>query len=256
MTDPNTGDETVEVPTQDAPPSESQEQTVDQPEVQTQETLESETSTNEVSEAPKDNKAWAAMRAENKRLKDAVSNVDPKYLENLHSAVSHQPDFTQNVPQVQGDAEYGQVTQGVNWAAQQSAIANQKINKLQNQIELQQDREAERAFPELKSNKVFQQIVAEKKLVARTLGIDRTTYEIAQEVEDLLGKHEEQVVVKATQDATNKVLQRQAISSEPRGTSSGGRSAITNDDLRMKVRKGDSQAQTEVAKSIIADLEF
>jgi hypothetical protein len=263
MVDPNTGEETAEVPATDIPQSESQEQTVDQPEVQKQENPETDTGTNEVSDIPKENAAWAAQRVankklaeENERLKKAVSTVDPAYLETLRSAVSPLDSTPPQVPQVQGDAEYGQVTQNLNWAAQQAALSRQEVNKLRQQMELQQDREAERAFPELKSDKVFQQIVSEKKLAARMLGYDRTTYEIAQEVQDLLGKREEQVVAKATENATKQVLQRQAISSEPRGTTSGGRSTVTNDELRTKVRQGDSQAQTEVAKNIIADLEF
>lgn len=251
-------------PTQEGATSESLDQEVDQLQDQTQVSPESETGTNEESEVPKENAAWAAQRVKNKqlaeeneRLKQVVSSVDPTYLESLRNATGPQQQYTpQQIPQVSGDAEYGQVTQGVNWAASQAAVANQKINKLQQQLELQQDREAERAFPELKTDKVFQQIVAEKKLAARVLGHDRTTFDIADEVRTLLGRREEQVVAKATQETKQRELQRQVISSEPKGQSSGGRSAVTDDDLRMRVRRGDSQAQTEVAKSIIADLEF
>lgn len=253
--DQQTGEEMVAATTQEVPPSESQEQVVDQPQVQPQ-SPESETGTNEESEVPKDNAAWAAMRTENKRLKEAVSTIDPTYLESLRSATGYQPQMPQQVPQVTGDAEYGQVTSGVNWAASQAARANQQVQKLQQQLELQQDREAERAFPELKSDKVFQQIVAEKKLAARVLGHDRTTYEIADEVRSLLGRREEQVVAKTAQETTKQILQRQVISSEPRGQTTSGQSSQSSEDLRMRVRRGDSGAQTEVAKGIIADLEF
>lgn len=255
MVDQNTGAEVVEATTQDIPQSESQDQVVDQLQDQTH-NPESETGTNEVGEVPKDNAAWAAMRTENKRLKEAVSNIDPAYLESLHSATGFQPTQPQQVPQVSGDAEYGQVTQGVNWAASQAARANQQVANLQRQLELQQDREAERNFPELKTDKVFQQIVAEKKLAARVLGHDRTTYEIADEVRTLLGRREEQVVAKATQDIKEQILQRQVISSEPRGKTTGGQSGQASDDLRMRVRRGDTNAQIEVAKGILGDLEF
>lgn len=249
-------------PTQEGATSESQDQAVDQLQDQTQNS-ESETGLNEGSDIPKENAAWAAQRVKNKqlaeenqRLKQVVESVDPAYLESLRNATRYQSTQPQQVPQVTGDAEYGQVTNGVNWAASQAAIANQNINNLQRQLELQQDREAERAFPELKNDKVFQQIVAEKKLSARVLGHDRTTYEIAEEVRNLLGRREEQVAVKAAQDKEQQILQRQVISSEPKGQTSGGKSSVSNDELRMRVRRGDTQAQTEVAKGIIADLEF
>jgi hypothetical protein len=250
-----TGEETAEAPATEAPPSESTETVVDQqPEPKT-ESPESETGTNEVGEAPKENAAWAAMRTENKRLKEAVG-VDPEYLKSLHGAVSSQELPNQQIPQVTGDADYTQVTQGVNWANSQAAQARRETAQLRNQLELQQDREAERAYPELKTDKGFQQVVAEKKLAARVLGHDRTTLEIADEVAKLLGRREEQVKVQAAQDTKEQILQRQVISSEPKGQTSSGKSATTNEDLRKRVRKGDTEAETEMAKGLIADLEF
>lgn len=264
MTDQNKGEEKLaEAPAQDAPTSESQEQPVVQPEAQPQESPETETGKNEVGEAPKDNAAWAAKRVENKklkeeneRLKEALDSTDPKYLESLRGAVGPQEYPQEQIPQVSGDADYTQVTQGVNYANAQALRARQETAQLRNQLELQQDREAERAYPQLKTDKVFQQIVAEKKLAARVLGHDRTTIEIAEEVERLLNKHEEQVVAKASEETKAQILERQAISSEPKGQTTGGQSSTSNEDLRMRVRKGDQKAQEEVAKNIIADLEF
>lgn len=263
MPDQKQGEEPAEAPAQDAPPSESQEQPAVQPEAQPQESPETETGTNEVGEAPKENAAWAAKRVENKklkeeneRLKEALGSTDPKYLESLRGAVTPQEYPQEQVPQVSGDADYNQVIQGVNYANAQAARARQENAKLQNQLELQQDREAERVYPEFKTDKVFQQIVAEKKLVARVLGHDRTTIEIAEEVARLLNKREEQVAIKASEETKAQILERQAISSEPKGQTTGGRPSADSEDLRMRVRKGDQKAQEEVAKNIIADLEF
>jgi hypothetical protein len=196
------------------------------------------------------------MRTENKRLKEVVDSVDPQYLESLRSVTQPQSYTPPQVPQVNGDADYNQVTQSVNWANQQAANANTQLAQMRRQMELQQDREAERAYPELKQNREFQQIVAEKKLAARVLGHDRTTLEIADEVHRLLSRRDEQVAAKATQETKEQIAQRQAISSEPRGQTSGGQSSVRNEEQRMKVRRGDSQATQEMAKGLIADLEF
>lgn len=256
MSDPNMGEQTAEAPATDVPQSESAEQVVDQPQATVPESPESDTGKNEVGEIPKDNAAWAQMRTENKRLKEALETVDPSYLESLRAA--NQPASYQapQVDPINGDADYTQVTQRVNWTQDQAVRANQQVARLQQQIELQQDREAERAYPELRTDKVFQQIVAEKKLAARVLGHDRTTLEIADEVNRLLARREEQVVAKTAQETKQQIGERQVISSEPRGRTSGGQSALSNDDLRRKVRKGDTEAQTEVARGLIADLEF
>jgi hypothetical protein len=131
-----------------------------------------------------------------------------------------------------------------------------RVARLEQQLELQQDREAERAYPQLKTDKVFQQIVSEKKLAARVLGIDRTTSDIAEEVSKLLGQREEQIVAKTAQETKDQMLQRQAISSEPKGRTTGGQSGQSQEDLRQRVRRGDSGAEKEMAQSIIADLEF
>lgn len=255
--DQNLGETTVaEAPASSDPTPESQEPVTDQSQTQKPESPESDTGKNEVGEVPKDNAAWAAMRAENKRLKDAVSSVDPAYLESLRGATSPQTYTPQPVPQVTGDADYTQVTQSVNYANSQAARANQELSRLRNQMELQQDREAERAYPQLKTDKVFQQIVSEKKLTARVLGHDRTTLEIADEVDRLFNKRDEQVVAQTAETTKKQMLERQVISSEPRGTTSGGESSTKSEERRMKVRKGDMDAQTEVAKDLIANLEF
>lgn len=252
-----TGEEqVVEAPTQDIPESESQEQVADQPQAQQQESPESETGQNEGSDVPKDNAAWAKMRTENKRLKEVLDTVDPEYLDRLKGATQPQTYQQQQVQQITGDADYEQVTQSINYANSAAARAQQQVAQLQQQIELQQDREAERAFPELKSDKAFQQIVAEKKLAARVLGHQRTTLEIAEEVSSLLGKREEQIAVQAAQKQKDQMIQAQAISSEPRGKTTGGRSLVQDDELRNRVRRGDSEATTEVARNLIADLEF
>jgi len=255
-TDINEGEQTAEAPASDSPQSESLDTSVDQQTTQQQESAETTDTNNEIDEVPKDNAAWAKMRTENKRLKEVVDTIDPSYLESLRGATAPQPVTTPyTTPVLPEDAEYNQVTQNVNWANQQVANTNRQVARLQ-QLELQQDREAERAYPELKTDKVFQQIVAEKKLAARVLGHDRTTMEIADEVSRLLGRREEQISAKVAQQTKNQILQRQVISSEPKGQTTGGQSGQGSEDLRLRVRRGDSGAATEVAKNLIADLEF
>lgn len=254
--DTTQGEITAEAPATDQPLSESQEPVNDQSPATPQESPETDTGKNEVGEAPKDNAAWAKMRTENKRLRETLNTVDPSYLASLHSAVAPQDFSQQQVTQVNGDADYTQVIAGVNTAAQTAAQAKQELSRLRQQLELQQDREAEREYPALKTDKGFQQLVAEKKLAARVLGHDRTTLEIAEEVDRLLTRREEQTIAKVTADTKEQILQRQAISSEPKGQTSGGRSTVSNEELRMRVRRGDAQAQQEVAKNLIANLDF
>lgn len=253
----DTGDNiTAEAAATDDPSSESNERPVDQQEVSKQ-GPETETGKNdEEGEVPKDNAAWAQMRLENKRLKETIADVDPEYFEKLRGATQPQVYQGQQTPQVSADDDYSKVTQNLNWTSNQASQAVREVRNLQAQLELQQDREAERAYPEMKTNKVFQQIVAEKKLAARVLGHQKTTLEIADEVNRLFKQRDEEVTAKTTQQVKETILERHAISSEPRGQTTGGRSGVSNEELRMRVRKGDSAAQEEVAKGLIADLEF
>lgn len=255
MTDEQPGEvsQAAVEPATEVPASESTEEVVDQQQPDEQST-EKET-VNEV-DVPKDNAAWAAMRAENKRLKEAVADVDPEYLNMLRGAVGPQEYQQPQYTPVQDDADYTEVTSRLNWTQQQALQANHQIAKLQNQLELQQDRMAEEAYPELKTDKVFQQLVAEKKLAARVLGKDVTTSEIARGVKKLLDRREEQVAVQAAQSAKQEVIEKQAATAEARGQSSAGKPAEDDESLRIRVRKGDSDAQTQVAKGLIADLEF
>lgn len=256
MTDEQTGEvsQAVVEPTTEVPASESTEEVVDQQQP-TEQSTEPET-VNEVDDRPpKDNAAWAAMRAENKRLKEAVETVDPEYLEKLRGAVAPQEPYAPQFNPVTDDADYSEVTQRLNWTQQQALNAQQQLARMQQQLELQQDRQAEEAFPELKSDKEFQQLVAEKKLAARVLGREATTLEIARSVKKLLSRREEQVAVQTAQDTKQRIIEKQAAIAEGKGQS------ITNlsqddESLRMRVRQGDQSAQEEVAKRLIADLEF
>lgn len=253
--DQNSGvEEQAEAPAQDIPESESPKEAEDQQRPEEQESPESETGKNEGSEEiPKDNAAWAAMRTENKRLKEVVDAVDPEYLEKLRSATTPQNYPSQEVREVPEDAEYGQVTQGLNYAQQQAAQANQRINQLQAQLERQQDAQAMEAYPELKTDRVFQQIVAEKKLAARVLGNDRTTMEIAREVKNLLDRKEKQTEVATEEKVKQQQIEKQAAMAEAKGNATGGSPKDNDEALKMRVRRGDSAAQTEVAKRLIAD---
>lgn len=257
MIDEKSGEEeVVEAPTEDIPESESSEEVADQPQPEEAESPETETGENEVDDKPpKDNAAWAAMRTENKRLKEAIKEVDPEYIEKLQSAFSQPQNYPQP-QQVPEDAEYGQVTQGLNYAQQQAAQANQRISQLQAQLERQQDAQAEDAYPELRTNKVFQQLVAEKKLAARVLGNDRTTIEIAKEVKRLLDRTVEQTAVATEKAVKQQELEKRAAIAEGKGTSTSGKPKEDDESLKNRVRHGDMEAQSEVAKRIIGDLEF
>jgi hypothetical protein len=258
MIDEQTGEvsEQVTVETQEVPASESQPEAVDQQLEETQDP-EPETGENEVDDTPpKDNAAWAAMRAENKRLKEATERVDPEYLEKLRGATAPQEPYAPQFTPVNDDADYSEVTQRLNWTQQQAMSAQQQLARMQQQLELQQDRQAEEAFPELKSDKEFQQLVAEKKLAARVLGRDATTLEIARSVKKLLSRREEQVAVQTAQATKQHIIDKQAATAEGKGQASPGSQTTGDDELRQKVRMGNADAETEAARRLIADLEF
>lgn len=257
MTDAQTGENQVAAaPAQDDPASQSQEPVADQPQAQEAVGAETETVKNEVSEIPKDNAAWAAMRTENKRLKHALDEVDPTYLQNLRSMTGPQQVVAPQVSQLGEDADYSRVTQTVNLTQQQLAQLQAQNQRLQNQLELQQDRIAEEAFPELRADKVFQQLVAEKKLVARVTGRDVTTLDLAREVKKQLERREQQVVVQTQQATKQQILDKQAAVADAKGQTTGGQSTISKEELRTRVRRGDSSAEFETSKNLIADLEF
>jgi len=257
MTDAKLGEEEkVEAPTEDNPEPESAKEEADQPQPEEQESPEAETGKNAEGDKPKDNAAWAAMRKENKRLKEELEGIDPEYLERLRGATSPQEFQSQESPDLTEDADYSEVTKRVNWAQDQATRARQENAQLRAQLELQQDRQAEESYPELKTDKQFQQIVAEKKLAARVLGHGRTTTEIAREVKNLLSRRDEQVAAQTAESTKQQMNERQAATAEARGQTSGGVSTSTNEELRQRVRKGDMEAQNEVAKGLIADLEI
>lgn len=249
---------------QDIPESEVQEQEAGQPQEPEQQPSETETDasqeeTNEAEEVPKDNAAWAKMRTENKQLKQALeqSGVDAEYLEMLRQAnqpFTPQPSQPQ---QVNEDAEYNQVTSAVNNAQQVSTQAMQRIQQLESRLEQQQDKSARDKYPDLFRNPEFEAEVAEKKLVARVMGIDRSTTEIADQVAKRFKRSIEQAKVEATQQAQHREAQKtQAVVQPQTTTSSGVSSQDTKDELRERARRGDRQAQETLAKDIIADLDF
>lgn len=258
-------EDVVEQTTQDSPESEAPEQDPGQDQAQEQQPSEAETDadqseTNEVEDTPKDNAAWAKMRVENKQLKQALeqSGVDAEYLDQLRQA--SQPvsaDYSQATTQVDDSAEYGQVTQAVNTAQSLSAQAMAEIRELKNQLENQQDMAARQKYPDLFKNPEFEAIVAEKKLVARMLGKNRTTTEIADEASRLFSKSIEKAQAQATEQAEVRQTQKtQAVAQPQTTTSAGTGTGDSKDELRMRVRRGDRDAQEAVAKNLIADLDF
>jgi len=259
--EPTGVEEKVEAPTADSPESESPEEKpeADQPqeEPKEQESPESETGKNEEGEeAPKDNVAWAKMRKENKRLKKALESVDPEYLAKLKEATIPQSYKTPEPSYLPEDADYTQVTGTLNATQQEMMRLRQEVAEQRRQLELAQDKQAEEAYPSLKTDKVFQQMVAEKKLAARVLGQERTTLEIAREVNNLLSRREEQVAAKSAQEKEQEIAEKRQAIAEAKGVTSGGKSAVKDEKLRERVRKGDMEATTEVAKKLIANLDI
>jgi hypothetical protein len=185
-----------------------------------------------------------------------MSQVDPEYLDRLQTALKPVEYAPQPIQQIPDDADYSQVTQEVNQTKQELARLRKENADNRNFIELQQDQVAEAAYPQLKTDKFFEQKVSEKKLIARVLGIPKTTLQIAKEVDAEIRKRDDQLTVQVAQSTRQQMIESQAAIAEPKSTSSGGRSAATDEGLKNRVRKGDVSATTELAKGLIADLEF
>lgn len=258
MSDSNTGvNEVVEQTTQDvAPTTEAQE--IDQSQVAQPVETETTAQSNEEVQPPKDNAAWAAMRVENKKLKEALheTGVDAEYLERLKGVL--QP---QQVPQgyraVTQDDDLGAVTQSINQAQQTAYITRQEIANLRNELREREDREAEAAYPELKSDPVFQQIVAEKKLAAEITGRKRPTAEIAREVRNLLSRRDQQVSAQAQEDAKASMLAKEQATREARTSPSNGQSSYDVDALKQRARRGDRAAQEQLVKDrLLGGMDF
>lgn len=258
MSDTQLGVNEVEETTQASPEPEQQPSEV-APQEDAEKQVESGTTqkNEEINAPPKDNKAWAAMRVENKQLKKAVeeSGVDAEYLEQLRGITrtqEAQPRFSPVSP----DTDLDTVTQSINDARHEAYQTRQEMSRMKAQMEEREDLDAMKAFPRLKTDDVFQQIVAEKKLAARVLGRNRSTLEIAREVDKFLSRSEEQVALRAGEEAVARETAKRQASTEAQSNTSSGRSAYTSDELSLRARKGDRSAQVEKAKALIADLDF
>jgi hypothetical protein len=237
---------------------------VQEPEQQPSES-ETEVKPNEVDEPPKDNKAWAAMRAENKKLKTALeqSGVDAQYLETLRSATRRQvPQYDFSQPVLTSEDDMDKFTSTINATHTETQQLRSELHSMRNEIAEREDREAEMAFPHLKSDADFQALVAEKKLAYEMLrrmnpGLPRkSTSDLAAEADRLLGRKIQQVSAVADQKAEQRLAQKQMATVEPQGTTTGGTSSAAVDEVRRRVRSGDRSAEEDMAKSLIADLDF
>ena len=246
---------------QDNPMSEEPQTESEETQEAVQELVETETTEeiNDSPKAPKDNAAWAAMRVENKKLKKALeqSGVDAEYLERLEQATTTQPSYSQQPQQVTEDDELPIVTGAINQTQQRVFQTHRELVNLRNQIRESEDREAEMLYPDLKTDKVFQQLVSEKRLASEVLGKHRRTAEICAEVSKILSRRDDQVKAQTRQETEQQLLEKQRATAEVRSTSTEGQSSSNDEELRRRVRKGDQEAATEVVKKkLLVGMDF
>jgi hypothetical protein len=246
---------------QDKPMSEEPQIESDQTQEEVQEPVETETTVepNDSPEVPKDNAAWAAMRVENKKLKQALeqSGADAEYLDRLKQATSLQPYVSRQPQQVTENDELPKVTGAINTTQQQVFQTHQELINLKNQIRESEDREAEMLYPDLKTDKAFNQLVSEKRLASEVLGKHRRTAEICAEVSKLLSRRDDQVKAQTRQDTEKQLLEKQRATAEIKSTSSDGRSTADDEEQRMKIRRGDMEAtQDMVKKKLMTGMDF
>jgi len=235
--------------TADEPQSEPEVQETEQTEpesAQADETL--------TTEAPEKNAAWAAMRAENKRLKEALdaSGVDAQYLEDLKSVTQSSPEYQPT--QVSPDDDYDRVTGAVNQTSQVAASAYREVNNLKNTIREMEDKQAEIMYPELVSDPIFQQRVAERRYVLSVMGKSKSTSEIAREVKQEVEFYRGTASAQTQKQVLQRQQEKQQATAQPSTQTSGGRSTLTSDEVRYGVRKGSEAAGIKLAESITGDL--
>jgi hypothetical protein len=243
--------------------NEAVEETVDQPqsEPETQETENQEPESAQSAEdtdtqltnnddVPDKNAAWAAMRAENKRLKDALeeSGVDEQYLADLRGLSRHTPDYQPT--QVTPDDDYDKVTGTINQTNQVAASAYREVNQLKNTLREMEDRQAEMEYPELRTDPHFQQMVAERRLAMEIAGKRVATADIAKSVKRQLDLYREQISAQTREQVKQRQTEKQQAIAQPQTQSTQGKSSMTDEELRMRVRRGDEAAEIEMARRI------
>jgi hypothetical protein len=213
------------------------------------ETTDLEPSTEEQNEdtAPKDNKAWAAMRAELKRLKEAEahSNVDADYLRELETLTGREQYQPPRIDPQQYE-EMDETQRQILEAREEARRARLEVNNFRRESE---DRLAEERFPELKTDPLFKQLVAEKRLVSEVMQKGKTTLQIATEVSNLLGKQRQQSELVAEESVRQQQAQKAVATSEGATAPSGGRSTFNDEETRQRIARGDQQFTTEHLKN-------
>jgi len=249
--------EVVEQTTQDNPMPEAESQQPGQVEEEAP-TVETETTqNNETEEPPKENAAWAKMRVENKQLKQIAEAVtqDSEYFKKLQQASQYQPSIPQITP-VSEDTDYGQTVQAVNRSQQIAQQAVYQLSQMRQELLKQQEREAYRLYPELKTDPTFNQLVAERKFAAEQLGHSMSTAEAAEMVKSDLEKYAAKFVAQTEQQTKQRLAEKKQATVEPKSTTTSGRSSTDDDELKFRVRKGDRSAQVEQAKRLLEGLDF
>lgn len=257
MNDTNQGEEVVEQTTQENPTPEAEDQTSPQPEeTETSDSVEQNAheEINEEEQTPRDNQAWAKMRVENKRLKEALreTEVDSEYLQQLKGVLQPQQQSpAQQYRTVSANDDIDSIAQSINEARGEAYRTRQEMAELKNQLRIREDMEAEMAYPELKTDPLFQQLVAEKKLASEVMGRSRPTKEIAREVKSILSRREEQISVQAQEQAQTALLQKQQATAQANTRTSNGQSSAQDEELRDRARRGDRSAQEKIASKLL-----
>lgn len=239
----------VEQTTQDIPESETQ-------------PSETETEANEAQaleetneeQAPKENAAWARLRVENKQLKEKVAqqDVSDDYLQELNQMAGASP-YAYQEQQITPETDLTQVSTSLNQAQKMALEASQRVRNLEIQLE---EQEMFAQYPHAKEDKLFQQLVAEKKLVSRFMGKERRYSDIAREVDAIIRKDRDQAAEQARQSEKQMQVEKMAATTQTPSYSSNGNTGDDRETLRMRARRGDQSAQVELTKRLLGDISF
>lgn len=205
-------------------------------------------------QAPKDNAAWAKMRVENKRLKEQVSQVAPDdgYLQELNQMAGAAP-YQYQEQQITENTDISQVSQSLNQAQRIALEASQRVRQLEISLE---EQEMFNSYPHAREDKLFQQLVAEKKLVSRFMGKEKRYVDIAREVDGLIRRDRDMAAEQARQSEKQIQVEKAAATTQTPSYTTAGNNSDDMEDLRSRSRRGDRGAMEERLKRKLGDISF
>jgi hypothetical protein len=209
-------------------------------------------------EPDKQKEAFIKMRQENKAYKERLQALESQgrdsgqydVLNDVRNSYRSQAEVAGSRP-ITPETPIEEISQRLAYAERTSAQAMSRAEMLETQLE---DRDAEAKYPELKTDKLFADVVRTAYLEAKLQ--ERATGKKAPSLSAIAGKYKKQldertgkVKSEVADEASKKAAQKESASLEARGSSVNvPRQSAEIEELRQKSREGDRFAAAELLK--------